>query len=151
MMRLMTLPQTNPPAANLYTAQATATGGRAGKVHSSDARLDLDLSVPEGIGGDGGRGTNPEQFFAAGYAACFQGAVGVVGRRMKVDTSKSQVTAQVGLQKAGLTFRLDVELQVKLPGVDRAAAEEIVNMAHAVCPYSVATRGNVDVRLQVLD
>ncbi|WP_420596480.1 organic hydroperoxide resistance protein [Deinococcus sp.] len=140
---------TNP--ANLYTAQATAVGGRAGHVHSSDDRLDLDLSVPAETGGDGGSGTNPEQLFAAGYAACFQSALGVVGRRMKLDTSLSEVTAQVGLQKDGLAFKLDVELQVKIPGVDKTAAEEAVNAAHQVCPYSVATRGNVDVRLSVLD
>ncbi|AWN23067.1 osmotically inducible protein C [Deinococcus irradiatisoli] len=137
--------------ANLYTARATATGGRAGHVRSSDERLELDLSVPKETGGDGGPGTNPEQLFAAGYAACFQGALGVVGRRLKLDTSQSEVTAEVGLQKVGLAFKLDVELQVRIPGVERAAAEEAVRVAHTVCPYSVATQGNVDVRLVVLD
>ncbi|WP_225429888.1 organic hydroperoxide resistance protein [Deinococcus detaillensis] len=136
---------------NIYTAQATAKGGRAGHIISSDDRLDLPLSVPAEMGGDGGSGTNPEQLFAAGYAACFQGAMGVVGRRMKVDTEASEVTAQVGLQKAGLAFKLDVELRVKIPGLDRATAEEVVKAAHTVCPYSVATQGNVDVRLVVLD
>ncbi len=136
---------------NIYTAQATAKGGRAGHVISSDDHLDLSLSVPSEMGGEGGSGTNPEQLFAAGYAACFQGAMGVVGRRMKVDTEGSEVTAQVGLQKAGLAFKLDVELRVKIPGVDRATAEEVVKTAHTVCPYSVATQGNVDVRLVVLD
>lgn len=138
-------------ASNIYTAQATAKGGRAGHVVSSDDHLDLALSVPAEMGGEGGNGTNPEQLFAAGYAACFQSAMGVVGRRMKVDTSESEVTAQVGLQKAGLAFKLDVELHVKIPGVDRATAEEVVKTAHTVCPYSVATHGNVDVRLVVLD
>lgn len=136
---------------NLYTAQATAQGGRAGRVESSDDRIKLDLSVPSEFGGDGGPGTNPEQLFAAGYAACFQGALGVVGRRNKVDTEQSRVTAQVGLQKAGLAFALDVELQVQIPGVDHETAQKLVEQAHEVCPYSVGTRGNVDVRLIILD
>lgn len=134
---------------NIYTAQATAHGGRAGRIESSDGHLNMDLSVPSEMGGDGGAGTNPEQLFAAGYAACFQGALGVVGRRNKVDTSASEVTAQVGLQKNGLSFALDVELHVKIPGVDREMAEKLVHEAHQTCPYSVATRGNVDVRLVV--
>jgi lipoyl-dependent peroxiredoxin len=135
----------------IYTAQATAHGGRAGQVQSSDGRLDLQLSVPTETGGDGGAGTNPEQLFAAGYAACFQGAMGVVGRRMKVDTAASEVTAQVGLRKAGLSFALDIELHIRIPGVERSVAEQVVQTAHTVCPYSVATKGNVDVRLVVLD
>ncbi|WP_407538516.1 organic hydroperoxide resistance protein [Deinococcus radiomollis] len=134
---------------NIYTAQATAHGGRAGRIESSDGHLNMDLSVPSEMGGDGGAGTNPEQLFAAGYAACFQGALGVVGRRNKVDTSASEVTAQVGLQKNGLSFALDVELHVKIPGIDRELAEKLVHEAHQTCPYSVATRGNVDVRLVV--
>ncbi|WP_424950201.1 organic hydroperoxide resistance protein [Deinococcus sp.] len=136
-------------AKNIYTATATAHGGRAGHVESGDGHLKLDLSVPSEMGGDGGAGTNPEQLFAAGYAACFQGALGVVGRRNKVDTGESEVTAQVGLQKNGLSFALDVELHVKIPGVDRELAEKLVHEAHQTCPYSVATRGNVDVRLVV--
>ena len=135
---------------NIYTAQATAHGGRAGSVKSSDGHLNIGLSVPGEMGGDGGAGTNPEQLFAAGYAACFQGALGVVGRRNKVDTSASEVTAQVGLQKNGLSFALDVELHVKIPGVEREMAEKLVHEAHQTCPYSVATRGNVDVRLVVV-
>lgn len=138
-------------SANIYTAQVTATGGRAGHVSSTDERIDLALSVPSEMGGEGGSGTNPEQLFAAGYAACFQGAMGVVGRRMKVDTSESEVTAKVGLQKDGLAFKLDVELSVKISGLDRTTAEEVVKAAHSVCPYSVATQGNVDVRLVVVD
>ena len=148
---MTTSEQTTQPPTNLYTAAATAEGGRAGHIRSSDGHLNLDLSVPKEMGGEGGNGTNPEQLFAAGYAACFQGAMGVVGRRMKVDATHSEVTAEVGLQKSGLSFKLDVELRVKLPGVDRATAEEVVRAAHTVCPYSVATRGNVDVRLVVLD
>ena len=134
---------------NLYTARATATGGRTGQTRSDDGRLDLTLSTPAELGGDGGPGTNPEQLFAAGYAACFQSALGVVGRREKVDTSTSEVTALVGLQKAGLAFALDVELHVKLPGLDHAQAMNLVEAAHEVCPYSVSMRGNVDVRLFV--
>ena len=134
----------------LYTAEALATGeGRNGHTRTSDGRLDLDLAIPKEMGGSGD-GTNPEQLFAAGYAACFQGALGVVGRRSKVDTSQSEVTAQVGLQKAGLSFALDVELHVSIPGIERELAEKLVHEAHQVCPYSVATRGNVDVRLVVL-
>jgi lipoyl-dependent peroxiredoxin len=134
---------------NLYTAQATAHGGRSGHVESSDGRVKVELSTPSELGGDGGPGTNPEQLFAAGYSACFQSALGVVGRRNKVDISASTVTALVGLQRAGLAFALDVELHVTLPGIDRELAEKMVHEAHQVCPYSVATRGNVDVRLSV--
>lgn len=134
----------------IYTAQATAHGGRAGRIESKGGHLKMDLSVPSEMGGDGGTGTNPEQLFAAGYAACFQGALGVVARRNKVDTTQSKVTAQVGLQKAGLSFALDVELHVSIPGVEREMAEKLVHEAHQVCPYSVAIRGNVDVRLVVL-
>lgn len=134
---------------NMYTAQATAHGGRAGSVESSDGHLKVDLSVPTEIGGPGGEGTNPEQLFAAGYAACFQGALSVVGRRNKVDASNSTVTAMVGLQKSGLSFALDVELHVTIPGVERELAEKLVHDAHQTCPYSVATRGNVDVRLVI--
>ncbi|MBB5234958.1 organic hydroperoxide resistance protein [Deinococcus budaensis] len=137
---------------NLYTAEAIATGGRAGITKSSDGRLDLDLSVPQEIGGDGGPGTNPEQLFAAGYAACFQGALGVVARRQKIELSdESTITARVGLQKSGLAFALDVELEGRFPGLSREQGEALMHAAHEVCPYSVATRGNVDVRLSVAE
>ncbi|ADV67969.1 organic hydroperoxide resistance protein [Deinococcus maricopensis] len=136
---------------NLYTAEATATGGRAGHARTSDGRLDVDLSVPSEIGGDGGTGTNPEQLFAAGYAACFQGALGVAARRQKVSADNSEVTAKVGLEKEGLGFKLNVEIAVRLPGVERDVAEKLVHAAHEVCPYSNATRGNIDVRLSVID
>lgn len=135
---------------NLYTASATATGGRAGAARSDDGRIDLSLSVPAGMGGDDGPGTNPEQLFAAGYAACFQGALGVVARRQKLQLSDdSIVTARVGLQKTGLAFGLDVELEGHFPGLSREQGQELMEAAHQVCPYSVATRGNVDVRLSV--
>lgn len=137
---------------NLYTAEASATGGRGGHVGTDDARLNLDLSVPAEIGGDGGPGTNPEQLFAAGYASCFQGALGVVARRQKIELDPgSTVTARVGLQKSGLAFALDVELEGRFPGLGREQAEELMHAAHQVCPYSVATRGNVDVRLRVAE
>jgi osmotically inducible protein OsmC len=138
------------PVKVLYTADATATGGRAGHADSSDGRLSVDLSVPAEMGGDGGRGTNPEQLFAAGYAACFQGALSVVGRREKLSIEGSTVTARVGVGPSGSAYGLTVDLLVSLPEVtDRAAAENLVAAAHQVCPYSNATRNNVEVRLTV--
>ncbi|PNY80572.1 organic hydroperoxide resistance protein [Deinococcus koreensis] len=135
---------------NLYTAEASATGGRAGTTKSSDGRLDLPLSVPASIGGDDGPGTNPEQLFAAGYAACFQGALGVIARRQKIELSdQSTITARVGLQRSGLGFGLDIELEGHFPGLSPEQGLELMHAAHGVCPYSVATRGNVDVRLSV--
>ncbi len=134
----------------LYTASATAHGGRAGKISTEDGHLALDLSVPKDLGGPGGAGTNPEQLFAAGYAACFQSALGVVGRRAKVDTSASTVTGQVSLHPNGAGgYQLSVTLTVALPGVEHAAAHELVEQAHQVCPYSNAVRGNIDVKLVV--
>ncbi|GAA5504079.1 organic hydroperoxide resistance protein OhrB [Deinococcus xinjiangensis] len=139
-----------PAMTNLYTAQATATGGRAGHAKTDDGRLDVNLSVPAAIGGDDGSGTNPEQLFAAGYAACFQGALGVVARRQKVELSDdSTITARVGLQRAGLAFALDVELEGHFPNLSAEEGLALMQAAHEVCPYSVATRGNVDVRLSV--
>jgi osmotically inducible protein OsmC len=135
---------------NLYTAQATATGGRAGHTKSDDGRIDLNLSVPRSMGGDDGPGTNPEQLFAAGYAACFQGALGVVARRDKIELSGDQtITALVGLNRESGAFALDVELQGHFPGLDETQAMNLMKAAHEVCPYSAATRGNVDVRLSV--
>src|SRR5256885_2675793 len=117
----------------LYTAEATATGGRAGHATSSDGRLDVDLSMPKELGGDSGPGTNPEQLFAAGYAACFQGALGVVARREKQSIEGSTVTARVGVGPMGTAFGITVELQVALPEVaDRAVAEDLVARAHEV-------------------
>lgn len=135
---------------NLYTAQATATGGRAGHTKSDDGRIDLNLSVPRGMGGDDGPGTNPEQLFAAGYAACFQGALGVVSRRDKIKLPGDQtITAMVGLSNETGAFALDVELQGHFPGMDEQQAMDLMKAAHEVCPYSAATRNNVDVRLSV--
>ncbi|HSR25662.1 MAG TPA: organic hydroperoxide resistance protein [Candidatus Eisenbacteria bacterium] len=140
-----------PPVNVLYTAEATATGGRAGHAVSSDGRLEVDLSVPAEIGGDGGPGTNPEQLFAACYAACFQGAMGVVARREQLDIDDSTVTARVGLGPMGQAFGITVDLRVRLPRIaDRTAAEDLVAKAHQVCPYSNATRNNVAVTLTVV-
>lgn len=136
----------------LYTAKATSTGdGRNGHVVSSDQRLDLDLALPPEMGGSG-NGTNPEQLFAAGYAACFHSALKVVARRARQDVESSTVTAQVGIGpiNGGAGYGLEVALVVSLPGIeDRAAAEELVAQAHQVCPYSNATRGNIKVDLRI--
>jgi len=133
----------------LYTAQATVTGGRDhGHGITSDGALDIQLRTPKQMGGDGG-GTNPEQLFAVGYAACFEGALGVVARRERVELGEVSIDSKVSLittEKRG--FNVAVELNVSLPGIeDRARAAEIVAAAHQVCPYSNATRGNVEVVL----
>jgi lipoyl-dependent peroxiredoxin len=134
----------------LYTAEATAWGGREGRTCSTDEMLDVTLAVPKELGGPGGA-TNPEQLFAAGYAACFHSALKLLGRREKVDVSESAVTARVGLgmNKDG-GFELEVELEAELPDVERSVAEDLVEKAHRVCPYSNATRGNVEVKLTVV-
>jgi osmotically inducible protein OsmC len=133
----------------LYRSEVTATGGRDGRAKSSDAVLDLALSVPKELGGPGGAGTNPEQLFAAGYAACFLGAVKFVARGRKIADDAS-VTAAVGIGAVAVGYGLEVELKVHLPGLDRATAEELVSGAHERCPYSNATRGNIEVRLIVV-
>jgi Ohr subfamily peroxiredoxin len=134
----------------LYVAKATSTGsGRDGHVQSSDDVLSHDLSVPKGLGGAGGAGTNPEQLFAAGYAACFHSALQLIARQEKVQVRGSSVTAEVGIGSVGEGFGLAVELVVELPDVEREQAEKLVAAAHQVCPYSNATRGNIDVKLRV--
>ena len=135
----------------LYTAVATADGGRAGgEVRSSDGNLELPISPPKELGGEGA-GTNPEQLFAAGYAACFHSAVMIVARRMDQDATGSTVTAHVDFGTiGGGAFGLGVELHVDLPNVsDPEARDAIAEKAHEVCPYSNATRGNIDVKLVV--
>ncbi|MEU4109995.1 organic hydroperoxide resistance protein [Streptomyces sp. NPDC027717] len=133
----------------LYTAVATATHGREGRAVSSDGRIDLPLAMPTELGGDG-QGSNPEQLFAAGYAACFGSALGLVGRQAKVDVSDAAVTAEVGIGKEGEGFGLKVTLRVELPDtVDEATGRKLVETAHQVCPYSNATRGNIEVTLVV--
>lgn len=135
----------------LYTAKATSTGAaRDGHVASSDGVLELDLSIPKGLGGAGGAGTNPEQLFAAGYAACFHSALQAVARLEKVKLAGTSVTAEVSIGKQGAGFGLAVELVVTVPDVERAQAEKLVEAAHQMCPYSNATRGNIDVTLTVV-
>ncbi|HEX3908899.1 MAG TPA: organic hydroperoxide resistance protein [Mycobacteriales bacterium] len=136
----------------LYTARATADGGRQGRSVSDDGRLDVTLSSPASMGGDDGPGTNPEQLFAAGYAACFHSALKLVAQRAKADAEGSTVTAAVGIGPLadGVGYGLTVELTAALPGVsDRDAALKLVETAHQVCPYSNAVRGNVDVALSL--
>jgi len=138
-------------ANTIYTAQAHVTGGRAeGHGRSSDGALDVQLRLPQEMGGDGSEpGTNPEQLFAVGYAACFEGALGVVGRREKAELGDVAIDSSVSLSPNGSGgFQLSVELAVTLPDVDDAElAKKIVAAAHEVCPYSNATRGNIEVTL----
>ncbi|HEY5835954.1 organic hydroperoxide resistance protein [Streptomyces sp.] len=134
----------------LYTAVATAENGRDGRVASDDGKLDVVVSPPKELGGSGS-GTNPEQLFAAGFSACFQGALGVVARQAKADITGSRVTAKVGIGRtAAGGFGLTVELAVSIPTVDEATAKELVAQAHEVCPYSNATRGNIAVELTIV-
>ena len=138
----------------VYTAQATSTGGRTGSTRSSDGRISLNLSTPKALGGDDGPGTNPEQLFAAGYSACFIGAMKAVAARQKISLpAEVSNTAEVAIGpmtgKPG-AFLITVSMKVSVPGMDKAAAEKLVKDAHEVCPYSNATRGNVDVQLSVV-
>ncbi|WNZ56192.1 organic hydroperoxide resistance protein [Microbulbifer sp. EKSA008] len=135
----------------VYTAVATANGGRDGEAQSSDGKLSVKLSIPKELGGPGGDGTNPEQLFAAGYSACFIGALKFVAGKEKVKVpEETTVRAEVGIGPQGKGFGLDIDLYIDLPGLDQATAEKIANTAHdEVCPYSNATRGNVDVRLHI--
>jgi len=134
----------------LYTAEATATGGRQGRVRSTDGALNLDLAIPKELGGPGGLATNPEQLFAAGFAACFENAVRLTARRKKLSIGQASVTGRVGIGPDDLGgFQLSVELHVQLPELDAGVADEIAADAHRVCPYSNALRGNVDVRIVV--
>lgn len=135
----------------LYTAKATATGGRDGRARSSDGVLDVGLALPRELGGAGASGTNPEQLFAAGYAACFESAVRHAARTRKIQIHESSVATAVGIgpRDAG-GFGLEVELRVSLAGIERAVAESLAKEAHEViCPYSNATRGNVNVTVIV--
>ena len=136
---------------SLYTTTVHATGeGRNGHVQSDCGTLDTDVRLPKALGGAGGA-TNPEMLFAAGYAACFHNALRLVAGRDGVDATGSEVSATVGLGPIGDgAFGLDVELDVSLPAVDLATAEAVVAKAHKVCPYSNATRGNIDVKLTVV-
>lgn len=137
----------------LYRTEATATGGRDGGSQTADGAFKVKLTTPKELGGAGGEGNNPEQLFAAGYSACFLGALKYVAGKSNVKLADdSTVTAKVGIgpRDDDTGFGLDVGLDIKLPGIERAQAEELVQKAHIVCPYSHATRGNIDVRLTVL-
>lgn len=135
----------------LYTAQATSTGGRDGASKSNDGRLEVSLSTPKELGGAGGAGTNPEQLFAAGYSACFIGAMKFVAMKEKITLPQDlAITASVGIGPIPQGFGIKANLQVRLPGMDKSAAQGLVEKAHQVCPYSNATRGNIEVTLEVV-
>ncbi len=138
----------------LYTATATATGGRSGTAKSSDGAIDVTLSTPKELGGAGGPGTNPEQLFAAGYSACFIGAMKAVAGKQKIALpAEVSITSDVAIgphaNKPG-AFGIQVDMKISVPGMDRAQLEALVKTAHEVCPYSNATRGNVDVSLTIV-
>lgn len=135
----------------LYRAQATATGGRDGRAVSSDGVLDVKLTTPAELGGASGSGTNPEQLFAAGYSACFLGALKLVASREKVELpADTNIQGTVGIGPIPTGFGIEVELKISVPGLDKAQAKALVDKAHIVCPYSNATRGNIDVTLTVV-
>jgi Ohr subfamily peroxiredoxin len=138
----------------LYTAQCTSTGGRTGTTKSSDGRISLNLSTPKGLGGDDGPGTNPEQLFASGYSACFIGALKAVAAKQKISLPADvSNTAEVSIGpmtgKPG-AFGITVAMKISIPGMGKGEAEALVKAAHEVCPYSNATRGNLDVKLTVV-
>ena len=136
----------------LYTAQATATGGRDGRAVSSDNVLNIQLSTPRELGGAGGPGTNPEQLFAAGYSACFLGALKFVAGKEKVALpADTTVTGKVGIGAIPTGFGIQAELHISVPGLPREKVQGLVEKAHIVCPYSNATRGNIDVNLVVVE
>jgi Ohr subfamily peroxiredoxin len=134
----------------LHTSTVTAKGGREGFVRSENGVIDMPLTMPKVLGGKGaGQGTNPEELFAAGYAACFESAIRLVARRRDLELGDVAVTAEVAIGKEGDGFALAARVRGKLPGMDRAQAEELMNEAHKACPYSKATRGNMPVELVV--
>ena len=134
----------------LYTATATTSGGREGRSVSSDGLLDITLSTPRELGGAGGNGTNPEQLFAAGYSACFLGALKFVAGQQKVALpAATTVTGKVGIGQIPTGFGIQAELTIAVPGLPREQVEALVEQAHVVCPYSNATRGNIDVALVI--
>ncbi|ALN78914.1 MULTISPECIES: organic hydroperoxide resistance protein [Lysobacter] len=135
----------------LYTAHAHVTGGRDGRAVSSDNALDAKLTTPRELGGAGGDGTNPEQLFAAGYSACFMGALKFVAGREKIALpADAAIDGSVGIGQIPTGFGIEVELKISLPGLPREQAQALVDKAHVVCPYSNATRGNIDVTLTLV-
>jgi len=132
----------------LYTAEVTVTGGREGHAQSPDGTFAVDLRAPKAMGGSGAVGTNPEQLFAAGYAACFQSALMLTASRQHENADQTTITSKVGIGPSGNgAFGLEVELHIQIPGMEPATAEKLIRLAHQVCPYSNATRGNIPVRL----
>ena len=135
----------------IYQAKATAIGGREGRVSSSDGVLDFKVEIPKEMGGRGGAFTNPEQLFAAGYAACFDSALNLVARTQKIRLQNIETTAIVGIGKTETGgFGLDVDIEVKIPEIDRELAQKLIEQAHQVCPYSNATRGNIRVDIKLV-
>lgn len=135
----------------LYTAHATSTGGREGKSISSDKVLDLKLTTPKELGGNGAIGTNPEQLFAAGYSACFIGAMKFVAGKEKIQLpAETSITGSVGIGPIPQGFGIAVELAISIPGMDHSVAKALIEKAHQVCPYSNATRGNIEVTLKIV-
>jgi Ohr subfamily peroxiredoxin len=136
-----------------YEAEGTSWGGRTGRAVSSDNRLDVQLSVPKEMGGDGGAGTNPEQLFAVGYSACFHSALKAAARKEHIDVAESAVTVRVGIgpDDADGGFGLRVDIVGELPGVPADVAQSLMDQAHAGCPYSKATRGNIDVSVSLVE
>ncbi|MBK1668825.1 organic hydroperoxide resistance protein [Rhodovibrio sodomensis] len=134
---------------SLYTARAIATGGRNGRVRSDDGLIDYQLAMPKELGGPGGEATNPEQLFAAGYAACFANAVKRVAREQRVDWQTPEVSAEVGIGRVDTRFHLTVSLHVTNPGLEPELACKLMADAHAICPYSNAVSGNVEVSLHL--
>jgi lipoyl-dependent peroxiredoxin len=135
----------------LYTAEATAWGGREGRSATADGNLDVQLVIPKELGGPGGEGTNPEQLFAVGYAGCFHSALKLVARGRKLDVGESAVTVRVGIGPKDGGFGISVAIEAELPGLSRDDALALVEAAHEVCPYSNATRDNVDATLSVTE
>jgi lipoyl-dependent peroxiredoxin len=134
----------------LYTTEAVVEGGRAGHGRTADGRLSVQLSVPKELGGEGGPGTNPEELFAVGYAACFQSGLLSLAQGRKIDASGSKITSRVGIGPTGHGgFSLEVALDLHAPNISRVEAEDLMRRAHELCPYSNATRGNIDVTLRV--
>lgn len=134
----------------VYRAKAKATGGRDGRATSSDGVLDVKLGVPKEMGGAGGAVTNPEQLFAAGYSACFLGALKFVASKEKVKIpDDASIEGTVGIGAIPTGFGIEVQLDISLPGIERSVAEDLVKKAHVICPYSNATRGNIDVTLNI--
>ncbi len=140
------------PVNVLYSTRASATGGRDGQARSEDGTFEVKLSTPKELGGAGGDGVNPEKLFAAGYSACFLGAMKVAGQQLKLKVpADATVTATVGIgPRSEGGFGITADLSINLPGVERSDAQKLVDLAHQICPYSNATRGNLDVGLTIV-